>query len=103
LAQRNGAEPADLYALRNELAEAIAAGGASCNRDETVDAENGVLALQHENVLDVRSAAEILSCPADSVRAMCRGGRLAARRVNGRWFPFADAVHELRARKDSDG
>ncbi|WP_161987428.1 helix-turn-helix domain-containing protein [Prescottella subtropica] len=58
-------------------------------------------AVSTTNLLDTETAAKILDCTAENIRALCRRRRLPAQRAGGRWLIPADAVHERAAqRKD---
>ncbi|WP_404314351.1 helix-turn-helix domain-containing protein [Prescottella equi] len=61
-----------------------------------------VRAISTPKQLDTDTAAAVLGCTPENVRALCRRGSLQGQRIGGRWVISADAVHERAAeRKDS--
>jgi len=97
--QRNGCAPAGLVEVQGALAEAVAAVGDSRVREPCDVLASEVLALGQEPVVNVGDAARMLDLKPDTVRLMCRRGKLGAKKVAGRWFPAVAAVqNQLRRR-----
>ncbi|WP_343709728.1 helix-turn-helix domain-containing protein [Mycobacterium sp.] len=92
--QRNGCAPAGLVEVQRALAEAAVTAGDSRERESEAVPASEVLALMDEPVVSVDQAAEMLHLKPDSVRYLCRQGRLPAKRVAGRWFLSLTAVEQ---------
>lgn len=85
-----------------ELARQLTYSATSSGNTTTQWSGTAALAVSTTNLLDTDTAATLLDCTAENVRALCRRGSLPAQRAGGRWLIPADAVHERAAhRKDT--
>lgn len=54
------------------------------------------LSVSSHELVDTVTAARLLGCTPENVRALCRRGRLDAQQAGGRWLIPVTAVHERR-------
>ncbi|MFP1155542.1 helix-turn-helix domain-containing protein [Mycobacterium sherrisii] len=96
---RYGCPPDGVAEVQYALAETLAAD--SRQREQITADCAELLALDHEAVETVKSAARRLGREECTVRWMCRNGSLAAVKRGQQWFPKTAAVDEIVAqRKD---
>lgn len=99
--QRYGAPPDGLQDTQYALGEALASRpDYSRQREQNPGDSPEFIGLGGDAVVSIEEAAKMLDRKPDSVRWMCRKGKLAAKRHGKQWFPLLAAVQELRARRE---
>lgn len=101
--QRYGAVPDGLALVQSVLAEAVAGGGDSRQRDSEPIGAPGLLALAEEPVMSLEAAAVKMGLKPDTARLKCRNGTLSAKKVGRSWFPTVAAVQEELHRRSERG
>jgi len=103
MTQRNGAPPDGLLDTNYAIAEYLAAGGdLSRQREQNAAVSPEFLVLREDAYVSIQEAATMLGLKPDSVRHMCRKGKLDAKQIGRQWFPKLAAVQELKARREKD-
>jgi excisionase family DNA binding protein len=99
--QRYGAPPEGLQDTQYALGEALASKPDYSRQREQNPADSPqFIGLGGDEVMSTDEAAKMLDLKADSVRYMCREGKLAAKRPGRQWFPLLAAVQELKAARE---
>lgn len=99
---RNGCAPIGLIEVQQALAEAVAGGGDSRQREPEGLAAAEILGLNRDTEITTAEAAAQLGLPADSVRWHCRRGNLDSRKVGRQHMVTVASIESYKRRKAED-
>jgi hypothetical protein len=95
----NGCPPIGLVEVQQALAEAVAGGGDSRQREPEGLAAAEILGLNRDTEITTAEAAAQLGIPADLVRWHCRRGNLDSRKVGRQHMVTVASIENYKRRK----